>query len=189
MIRIRPSAYILAAILVLLVPMNWLCALLLASAIHEAGHLVAIYMTGGKVEAVSIGFCGAQIHTVISETGKEFFCAAAGPLASMLLLLLSRFFPKIAICGMIQAVFNLIPVYPMDGGRMLHCLLRWIWPRKADRIIKATEILALSIIFLISLAVTFRLQKGLLPVLCCVTVFARLLFGKIPCKSRKTAVQ
>lgn len=189
MIQIRPSAYILAAMLVLTVPPDWLCAFLFSSAIHEAGHLAAIILSGGRAEAVTIGFCGAQIFADIPGKRREFLCAGAGPAASMLLLLFRRIFPKLAICGAIQGIFNLLPVHPMDGGRMLRCLLQWMLPQRADRICRFTEYLVLCIIALLSLMASLRFRDGLFPVLCCVTAFSRLLFGKIPCKSGKLAVQ
>lgn len=189
MISIRPSAYIMAAILILLLPADWLLAAILASSFHEAGHLAAIYLTGGKIESITVGFCGTQIHSLIRQKRNEFICAAAGPLTSILLLMFSHTIPKLAICGAIQGVFNLFPVYPMDGGRMLQCLLQWKLPRKADRICKAAEHLTLCVFLISSLVVALRFEGGLMPTLCFVTVFSRLLSGKLPCKSGKIAVQ
>ena len=55
MIRVQPSAFLMAAALVLLLPLDWLCAVLLASAVHEIGHLAAIYAFGGHADSVTIG--------------------------------------------------------------------------------------------------------------------------------------
>ena len=42
MIRIQPSAFILMAALMLLLPIDWLLAALLAAAVHELGHLAGL---------------------------------------------------------------------------------------------------------------------------------------------------
>ena len=183
MIRVQPSAYLMAAVLVLLLPLDWFAAAILAAAFHEAGHLAAIYMAGVRVDSVSIGFPGAQIRTGALGNRAEFFCAAAGPAASLLLLSLCRFFPKLAVCALVQGMFNLIPVHPMDGGRMLRCFLQWLCPRQAKRISDFAERLILCAFLVLSLILAIHHKEGLLPALVCVTILSRLLFTKIPCKS------
>ena len=183
MIRVQPSAYLMAAVLVLLLPLDWLLAAILAAAFHEMGHLAAIYMAGVRVDSVSIGFPGAQIRTGPLGNRAEFFCAAAGPAASLLLLSLCRFFPKLAVCALVQGMFNLIPVHPMDGGRMLLCVLRRLCPRWAERIFHAIQCLILYGLLTLSLLLAVCGKAGFLPVLACITVLSRLLLSKIPCKS------
>ena len=183
MIRVQPSAYLMAAVLVLLLPLDWLLAAILAAAFHEMGHLAAIYMAGVRVDSVSIGFPGAQIRTGPLGNRAEFFCAAAGPAASLLLLSLCRFFPKLAVCALVQGMFNLIPVHPMDGGRMLLCVLRRLCPRWAERIFHAIQCLILYGLLTLSVLLAVCGKAGFLPVLACITVLSRLLLSKIPCKS------
>ena len=183
MIRVQPSACILMAALLLLLPLDWLIAALLAAAVHELGHLAVIHAYGSRPEFLSIGFFGAQIHTGPLDNRAEFFCAAAGPAASLCLLSLCRFFPKLALCGAVQGMFNLIPVHPMDGGRMLHCLLRRLFPRRADGIMRMVEYLILCGILVLALSWLICRKDGVLPVLICAPVFSRLLAAKIPCKS------
>ena len=183
MIRVQPSACILMAALLLLLPLDWLIAALLAAAVHELGHLAVIHAYGSRPEFLSIGFFGAQIHTGPLDNRAEFFCAAAGPAASLCLLSLCRFFPKLALCGAVQGMFNLIPVHPMDGGRMLLCVLRRLCPRWAERIFHAIQCLILYGLLTLSVLLAVCGKAGFLPVLACITVLSRLLLSKIPCKS------
>ena len=183
MIRIQPSAFILMAALMLLLPIDWLFAAVLAAAVHELGHLAAIHAVGGHLDVICIGSAGAQICTEPLDNRAEFLCAAAGPAASLFLLSLCRFFPKTALCGLAQGIFNLIPVHPMDGGRMLLCVLRRLCPRWAERIFHAIQCLILYGLLTLSLLLAVCGKAGFLPVLACITVLSRLLLSKIPCKS------
>ena len=183
MIRIQPSAFILMAALMLLLPIDWLFAAVLAAAVHELGHLAAIHAVGGHLDVICIGSAGAQICTEPLDNRAEFLCAAAGPAASLFLLSLCRFFPKTALCGLAQGMFNLIPVHPMDGGRMLLCVLRRLCPRWAERIFHAIQCLILYGLLTLSLLLAVCGKAGFLPVLACITVLSRLLLSKIPCKS------
>lgn len=181
MIHVRPAAYLLAAALVLLLPLDWLLAAIFAAAVHEMGHLAAICILKGRIDSVTVGFLGARLHTGPLENRAEFLCAAAGPAASLLLVSLCRVFPKTALCALVQGMFNLIPVHPMDGGRMLCCLLRRLCPQRAGRIMGIVECLMLCGCLAMSLALTIHWGNGVFPALICVTILFRL--RKIPCKS------
>lgn len=183
MICVQPSAFILMAALILLLPLDWLAAAVLAATVHELGHLAAIYALGCRPESISIGGAGAKICTGLLEGKAAFFSIAAGPAASFLLLSLCRFFPKLALCGLIQGMFNLIPVYPMDGGRLLHFLLRRFCPRQAEGIFRFVQRAILGGLLILSWMMAVRRKEGFLPVLVCITVLFRLLLLKIPCKS------
>ena len=183
MIRVQPSACILMAALLLLLPLDWLIAALLAAAVHELGHLAAIRVYGSRPEFLSVGGFGAQIHTGPLDNRAEFFCAAAGPAASLCLLSLCRFFPKLALCGAVQGMFNLIPVHPMDGGRILCCFLRRLCPRRAEGIFRIVHCLVICGLLALSLIAAICRKDGFFLTLVCIMALSRLLLSKIPCKS------
>ena len=183
MIRVQPSALILMAALLLLLPLDWLIAALLAAAVHELGHLAVIHAYGSRPEFLSVGGFGAQIHTGPLDNRAEFFCAAAGPAASLCLLSLCRFFPKLALCGAVQGMFNLIPVHPMDGGRILCCFLRRLCPRRAEGIFHIVHCLVICGLLALSLIAAICRRDGFFLALVCIMALSRLLLSKIPCKS------
>lgn len=139
-IYISPGACILAAFLLLAVPLKWLLAAWMAAIIHELCHIAAIHACGGSVCEIKVGAGGAILETASMTAGRELLCALAGPLGSLLLTLLLRHLPELAICGLIQGIYNLLPLYPLDGGRSLRCLFSFAGEKgeKGFRIIEIT---------------------------------------------------
>lgn len=167
----------------MLLPLKWLLGAFLAAFIHECCHLTAISLLGGSVHQITIGPSGTVIDLDPMSNGKELLCAAAGPAGSLLLLFFSKWFPELAICGLVQGAFNLLPVYPMDGGRVLRCILRFIVPTQADSLSIRTGIVISALLAICAIA------WGIWPVFILFTAFIRICIRKIPCKEGKVAVQ
>lgn len=118
MVRAEGGFFLVLALMLLLFPLRFLAGVLLAAAIHECAHLLVIRWTGGRVLGMELRAFGARIVTEPMEPGREALCALAGPAAGALTVLAWRWFPEMAAAGLGQTVFNLIPVYPLDGWRI-----------------------------------------------------------------------
>ena len=94
--------------------------------VHESCHALAIWLFGGRVIRVTLSFCGAEMRCTGLKTGAELVSAAAGPIGSFALaLILSRAGLYVASgVSLVLGSFNLLPVYPLDGGRVLFASLR-----------------------------------------------------------------
>lgn len=174
-LRIEWSGCLLGALCLYLLPLQWVLGAVCAGAVHEFGHLLALRLTGATVCSVTLGGFGAKIETSPLERLQELFCALAGPMGSFAMLLLCHIFPEAALCGLFQGLFNLLPVYPMDGGRAARCIL----PEKVCDWVEKTVTMLLAVLGL-------WLNLGWLPVLA-LAVHCR--SRKIPCKETKKAVQ
>lgn len=152
--------------MLLAVPLKWLLAWLLAAAVHEISHILAIRVLGGRVLAFRVHIAGAAIEISPMSPGRELLSALAGPAGGLLLLPLGRWLPMSAACALLQSAWNLLPVYPLDGGRALGCLLSLIFGEDrgmaAARWVGRTLLVCLSAVAIYGF---FCQDWGLLPLL------------------------
>jgi Zn-dependent protease len=106
---------------------------------HELGHAFFALRNSVPVRAITLFFFGgvAEITREPRSAGAEFRIAIAGPLVSIALAalfglvgLLAQAVPEIAApaqwlarINLILALFNMLPAFPLDGGRVLRAAL------------------------------------------------------------------
>lgn len=186
--RICSGFYFNLVLALLFIPLRWLLAWLFAAMIHELGHIFVILWSGHRIGGVVLKGTGADICTDALGS-DEWFCAMAGPIAGLLLVMLSRYFPMIGICAFFQTAVNLIPVPPLDGGRILKGLLCFLLnERHAEVCAQLLGLLMIAVAMLL-----FRKYTGIntLYVVTMVGIIVQLkiLQIKIPCKRRNKWVQ
>ncbi len=143
----------------------WVTGLAVFIFLHELGHAFAAQLVGVPVKSVIVWLLGGLTNLAHKpeKPMHNLFIYAAGPLVNMLLafvcvafymLTVMVFLPfssnhemyiwlqtfqnlffSLAIVNLILIVFNLIPIYPLDGGAILHAGMEWLFGRtNADRI-------------------------------------------------------
>ena len=122
-LSIKPEFLFILAVLLLLLPLQWVVAWFIAVFFHEACHYWALRLCRSPVYRVKLTIFGAYMETEALTGAKGCICALAGPLGGLLLLLVARWFPRLALCGLFQSAYNLLPIFPLDGGRALRCAL------------------------------------------------------------------
>ena len=173
--------YLFWALLLLTLPLNWLAAAVAAAAWHEGCHFLAVWLLGGRAGSFRVGLSGAVLDVAGLTPWAECLAALAGPLGGLMLTGLWRQFPRLALCAAAQSAFNLLPVYPLDGGRALRCCLDMLFPRHSRGIGIAAEGICLG--FLLAFCAVNRL----FPLL--IWGILTLLTRKRPCKASFLRVQ
>ena len=132
--------------------------------LHELGHALAAKRYGIKTKDITLYPIGgvARLEKMPERPLHELIVALAGPMVNAIISLLllpvllnsgvlasqenasdaltieaANFLPMLAMLNLWLALFNLIPAFPMDGGRVLRALLSM----KTGRL-KATQIAA-----------------------------------------------
>ncbi len=125
--------------------------------VHELMHSIVALRQGIKIQAITLFFLGgvSQMSGEPKTAGDEFRMAAAGPFSSLVLggLLLGVYYGVRGISGLpaqfmagvaqylgiiniLLGAFNLIPGFPLDGGRVLRSIIWW----RSKNMQKATKI-------------------------------------------------
>ena len=189
-LEISGVSWILGALLILVIPLNWLLAAATAAVFHELSHSAAILLLGGKIHGLKILPDGIRMETSPMTAWQEILCSLAGPLGSLLLVLLGKHTPRIALCALVQGCYNLLPVYPLDGGRALRCLLGWFLPPKAAKKVEVVMVCAvLAAVCPAVLWLDWRLSMDGILVLAGIFGAGRSILRKIPCKETVLRVQ
>ena len=182
-VEISAGACLWGAVLLLAVPLPWVAAAVMAAAFHELFHCLMIWLLGGTVWEIRMGSGGTAINMVGLSNGAELLAAAAGPAGSFSLLLLAERLPPLALCGFVQGMFNLLPVYPMDGGRILFCILSLVMPmEKAEIICTWVEKGILILLLTGGVVLSLFYKLGPMPLLLVLGMTIKAKRRKNPCK-------
>lgn len=134
-----------AAFLVLLI-----CAVFVCVVLHELGHSLAARRYGVPTVSITLYPIGgvARLGFIPRNPRQELFIALAGPAVNGLIACLltplvfwmgvpeldeagdppydlATFVLSLVACNVIMILFNLIPAFPMDGGRVLRAIIAW----------------------------------------------------------------
>lgn len=178
-----------SAVCVLIIPLEWLFSWIIAVTIHELSHYLILKLCRVQIYAISITSSGAIIETEPMPVYKEIISALAGPLGGLCVLSLARYFPVVAICAFFQSIFNLLPIYPLDGGRALHCcFLKMLGEERGSVSFIRFQKYFTFFIVLLSIIASCITKLPILTALV-VTLLLKHKQLKFPCKEEKQIVQ
>lgn len=162
----------------------WVSGLLFFILMHELGHTFAAQLAGVDVKSVVVWLLGGFTNLAYKPEKPlhNLFIALSGPLMNMLMAFLcvlayiglafwpvspvdgietllwlqmfQNLFFSLAIVNLILIVFNLLPVYPLDGGNALHAAMEWFFGKSnADWITLVISVPFLLLLILFGLVI------------------------------------
>lgn len=140
--------------------------------IHEMGHIIMAKIFHCEIEKVTLNIFGfsCEIKDIeYQKIGKQILIFLAGPMTIFITLLILFLLKKFEIINEYQfqkynennialCLFNLLPLYPLDGGRILDIINRNYYPVKESILIKKVW----TIVCLIVLCYVLYSQKQLI---------------------------
>lgn len=108
--------------------------------IHELFHIMVGKLFGYNVDRVVIypfGICAQMEYIGFGDVFKELLIILAGPLSHLLFPVIFHWLVKITfisagyceyleMLNMSILIFNILPIYPLDGGRVIQCFTHMI---------------------------------------------------------------
>lgn len=168
---VRPSALLTPALFLLLTDTPILLAALLPAALlHELAHYAVLHLCGVRAARFTLTGLGASLYVPELHRlsyGAELLSAAAGPLMNLMLWVLLSLTGReeltlFAGAQMVLGVLNLLPVRPMDGGRILWLATAYLTePYTADRVAAAVGLAASSALLALCLWLVLTTGSGL----------------------------
>ncbi len=149
-VQIGPSIFLLVLIFIsvgsspdqMFYEILYLCLLVGSILAHELGHAWGCLIQGIPVRRIMLygggGFCE---HKRASSSSEDELIVAMGPIVNLLIWIFASFAAPLvshdtlnwallalADLNLFLAIFNLLPINPLDGGKLFHLLMMRLFP-------------------------------------------------------------
>ena len=134
-IKLHPLFYIVVIISLFTGHFRELIYFTIIIIVHELGHSITALLLGYKLNKIEIypyGGCSNVEHEINILLFKELLILLMGPIIQIIFVLIV-YLLKLGVkeyfytFNKIILIFNLLPIYPLDGGRILNIILNYIF--------------------------------------------------------------
>lgn len=140
--------------------------------LHESGHMVAALICGYGVKGIKIQPFGVGLVLKDSniDDWHEILIACAGPAVNIILIIAGICFLKLNysfsrmfyVTNVYMLCINLLPVLPLDGGRVLSATLRMEFDEaKANRIIRGVSVVCTAVVLLFGIVYFIKSETNI----------------------------
>lgn len=149
--RIHPALSMLVLYYILTQQLLLYSLLVISLVIHELGHLSVARLLHVKLRKIVLYPFGAQLTFMPAKVFSMLCVTSGGPIATLLLLLLCLQYnwQHLLHFQLLLLIFNGLPIWPLDGGKILFYSLKLLHPK-----ILYEQYITFSFILAITLCVT-----------------------------------
>lgn len=164
-IDLRPGFFMFAIVLAALDRNGSVLPILCAMTVHELGHMLLMLCCGAKIRRFTLRFADLCIEASGISYRQEVLCALAGPLVNLFCgAVFCMRQPAFAAYSLMLGLYNLLPVWPLDGGRMLRSVLLACMPLDAaERISAAVSYSVCGCLLILGVYLAFFKLAGMWP--------------------------
>jgi len=158
----------------------WIAVVLVSILAHELGHALAFRRFGSDSHIVLWMFGGLAVpDAAVTGRWRRILVALAGPLAGFILcglvygshkatnwgslangLPVAYLYGSLVFVNLFWGIFNLLPVFPLDGGQVSRELCEAKWRGRGLRVALQISIVCASVLALYGLVSWFELRNG-----------------------------
>ena len=173
---------IIWCVLIIYFKSEWIIPCALAIIIHELGHILTSIFLKVQIKCIRTSILGARLEMDgdISYL-DEMLIAFAGPFLGFCAFLFTFYYAQhsqqimtFSIISLSLSIFNLFPIDTLDGGRIIKCLLFYLFPlSKAEKIMRIISFFTLFFFWLTSVYIMLKLSSGLSTFVFCAIFFSK----------------
>ena len=157
----------------------WIAVVLVSILVHELGHAVAFRRFGSDSHIVLWMFGGLAVpYSAIPGRWRRILVALAGPIAGFILcgivygsnkltgwgvgngLLVLNLYAWLVFVNLVWGLFNLLPVFPLDGGQVAKELCESRWRGRGLLVALKISIVVAAAVAIYSLVCWFEMRSG-----------------------------
>ncbi len=161
-VKIDLKIFLLAIIFYFTKQIELYAIIMIFAFIHELGHMICGIVLGFKPQSIKVTPFGFQICFKINHKENRHLSkiaiAFAGPAINILIALICIIISYIYICkipiiiyaNLLLAIFNLLPIYPLDGGRILQEIIHI--KKGREKTYKITNLVSKATVIILTIA-------------------------------------
>lgn len=142
---------------------------------HEIWHIIVLRAVGGKIKGLFAMGVGIKLNPGMLGYKEEMAVALAGPVASFFMFIIflpfalkNEYTMFCTFCNLIIFIINILPVFPLDGGRVLYFFIcQRFLPTTASKITKTVTVIFLLPLFVLSVIILIKTGYNLSLMLIC----------------------